>query len=77
MFTALAFDGPLSREEVHKVNRALLARETGWTYHYIDDELDFTEVTETLAIYDAVDRARAWVQQRAQRGPGKPTGRRR
>lgn len=64
MFFALAFGGPLHRADTHKVNRALLARETGWTYPHIDDEMDFTEVEETLAIYEAVDKARAWVEQR-------------
>lgn len=64
MFLALAFGGPLHRADVHKVNRALLARETGWTYGHIDDEMDFAEVEETLAIYEAVDKARAWVQER-------------
>lgn len=67
MFVALAFGGPLGRVDVHKVNRALLARETGWTYRHIDDEMDFTEVEETLAIYEAVDKASAWIRQREAR----------
>lgn len=67
MFVALAFGGALTRQEVHKVNRALLARETGWTYAHIDDEMDFTEVEETLAIYEAVDKARSWLSERASR----------
>lgn len=50
----------------------MLARETGWTLHYIDNELDFTEVEEVLTIYDAVDRAHAYLREReaskAQRG---------
>jgi hypothetical protein len=64
VFVALAFGGPLHRADVHKVNRALLARETGWTYRHIEDEMDFREVEETLAIYEAVDKARDWVRQR-------------
>jgi hypothetical protein len=52
---------------VHKVNRALLARETGWTFDYIDERLDFQDAEETLAIYEAVDRAQAWAQQREMR----------
>lgn len=79
MFVALAFGGPLHRSDVHKVNRALLARETGWTYQHIDDEMDFAEVEETLAIYEAVDKARAWVGQRDARkqGPRRPSRARR
>lgn len=78
MFIALAFGGPLEGPDVRKVNRALLARETGWTYQYIDDELDFTEVEETLAIYEAVDKARAWVHERESRKAApKSRGRRR
>lgn len=53
------------------MNRALLARETGWTYRHIEEEMDFTEVEETLAIFDAVDRAQAWLQRRSSPGPGK------
>lgn len=67
MFVALAFGGTLHREDVHKVNRALLARETGWTYRHIEDEMDFAEVEETLAIYEAVDKARAWAHEREAR----------
>ena len=61
---ALAFGGELTREEVHKVNRAMLARETGWTYDYIDDVMDARDVADTLAIFEAVDKAHAWNQQR-------------
>jgi len=67
VFVALAFGGPLHRADVHKVNRALLARETGWSFQHIDEEMDFRDVEETLAIYEAVDKARAWVQQREER----------
>jgi hypothetical protein len=64
VFTALAFGARLTEEQTRKVNRALLARETGWTYQHIEEEMDYTEVEETLAVYDAVDRARAWGQRR-------------
>lgn len=43
----------------------MLARETGWTYQHIEEELDMVEVDETLTIFDAVDRARAYMQERA------------
>lgn len=49
------------------MNRALLARETGWTFQHIDEEMDFQDVEETLAIYEAVDKARSWVQERQAR----------
>ena len=43
----------------------MLARETGWTLAYIEEQMDFAEVDEVLTIFDAVDRARAYVQERA------------
>lgn len=60
------------------MNRALLARETGWTFQHIDEEMDHRDVAETLAIYEAVDRARSWVQQREARkqAPRRARGRR-
>lgn len=52
------------------MQKALLARETGWTLHYIEEQLDAREVTELLEIYDAVDRAHAFKAQRAGGGTG-------
>jgi hypothetical protein len=46
------------------VNKALLVRETGWTLHYVEEELDAREIYELLEIYDAVDRAVAFKAQR-------------
>lgn len=46
------------------MNRALLARETGWTFRHIEEEMDFEEIEETLAIFEAVDKGQNWVQQR-------------
>lgn len=43
----------------------MLARETGWTLEYIEERMDFDEVDEVLTIFDAVDRGRAHVNERA------------
>ncbi len=47
------------------MNKWLLARETGWTLHYIENELDAQEIAEGLIIYDAFDRGVSYVQARA------------
>ena len=66
MFLALTFGGPLAPADAMKLNRAVLARETGWTLDEID-AMDYQDVEETLAIFDACDRARAWAQGREAR----------
>ena len=77
MFVALCFGAPLAPGDAMKLNRAVLARETGWTLDHID-AMDYQDVEETLAIFDACDRARAWAQGRAaHRAAASPrTGRR-
>lgn len=55
---------------------ALLIRETGWPKEYVEETLDAAEVMELLEIYDAYDRARAWVRQREARKSRQGAGRR-
>lgn len=43
----------------------MLAKTMGWTYSYIEDELDVQDYLDTLEILDAVEKGQAHLQQRA------------
>ena len=56
----------MSDDDVRFVNKCMLARETGWTFHYIEEQLDADEIWRVLEVFDAQDRGTAWVRKRAQ-----------
>lgn len=73
----MTFKKPLAPEATAKVNKVMLAKTMGWTYRYIEEELDVQEYLDTLEILDAVDKAHGYVRDReAWKAQGRP-GRRR